>query len=271
MTTEPQIKRLPLPPDTLPESPCWHKATKQLFWVDHATQVLQRFGYPDGDFEKIALKTDGNLRFVKAVDDERLLIGSERGLYYFHLSNRVLSSVPGALPLTPATCINDGAVSRDGLIAIAISDIAETSPTGGFYLQRADGSVCICDQIIVANGPAFSVDDKRLHLSDTFGRRILQFDIDRGEVTSHLKLAQTTAYPDGLFVDKNDALFVSYWGGGRIDVYADGQRTTRFQGFPLPNVTCCCLVQEADSTDLIVANCADDLNDANGLYQLRGI
>lgn len=170
MTEKSTFRRVPAAANILPESPCWHGPTNQLFWIDHATKILQSFGFPEETPEALPLKTKGNLRFVKSGDEDTLIIGSERGLYRFQISTQKLTILTDTLPLDVTTCINDGDVGPDGTVVIAVSDIKEAEPLGGFYILDSTGWMCIWDQVIVANGPAFSSDGNTLFLSDTFGQ-----------------------------------------------------------------------------------------------------
>ncbi|MEO0818689.1 MAG: SMP-30/gluconolactonase/LRE family protein, partial [Pseudomonadota bacterium] len=150
-----RFERVPGPCDTLPESPCWHGSTHRLFWIDHGSRDLRSVRFPEREFFAVPLETKGNLRFVKSLNTTHLIVASECGLYRFGIEERQLTPIGGALPLSKGTCLNDGAVHPSGTIAIAVSDIDESDPTGGFYVLSGDDWTCIRRNIVIGNGPAF--------------------------------------------------------------------------------------------------------------------
>ncbi len=79
MLSKNPFKRLPVSPNILPESPCWNAATQRLFWVDHATKVLNSFRFSDETGQLLDLDTNGNLRFVKSYGDRRQPVPRTRG------------------------------------------------------------------------------------------------------------------------------------------------------------------------------------------------
>ncbi|MEO1108936.1 MAG: SMP-30/gluconolactonase/LRE family protein [Pseudomonadota bacterium] len=263
-----QFERLPGPSDTLPESPCWHGLTHRLFWVDHGSRDLRAVKFPERDFVAVPLKTKGNLRFVKSLDAAHLIVGSERGLYRLEIETGMLTAVGGTLPLTDQTCINDGAIHPNGAIAIALSDIAEHAPTGGFYLLGPDGWTCILGEVVIGNGPAFSQDGSSLFLSDTLGQRILRYDLATGKSEGFVDLSDGDGLPDGLFVSQSGDLWVSFWAGTRIEVVRDGKRIKRIGPTPGRNVTCCCLIGDAPNARAVTTICDSRETFENGTYQV---
>ena len=256
MPTNDLFRRLPGPEDSLPESPCWHKKSGRIFWVDHGTSVLNSVGLPGEVYRPIELKTEGNLRFVQSAETN-LLIGSERGLYLFDPETDILTNYGPDLPLSPETCINDGALGPEGTVVVAISDLSEEQPLGGFYKLSAEGWACIEANIIVANGPAFSPCGDFLYMSDTFGRRILKHDIPNEHSTVFCDLSDRKGYPDGLVTTPAGALCVGYWAGAAVEVLSlDGALFRRFE-ISLPNATCAALFDYAGTQYLAVTACTD--------------
>jgi len=251
------FRRLPGPEDSLPESPCWHEKSGRIFWVDHGTSVLNSVGLPGEVYRPIKLETEGNLRFVQSAETN-LLIGSERGLYLFDPETDILTDYGPDLPLSPETCINDGALGPEGTVVIAISDLSEEQPLGGFYKLSAEGWACIEANIIVANGPAFSPCGDYLYMSDTFGRRILKHDIAYEHNTVFCDLSDRKGYPDGLITTPAGALCVSYWAASAVEVLTpDGALFRRFE-ISLPNATCAALFDHLGTQYLAVTACTDN-------------
>ncbi|WP_083714821.1 SMP-30/gluconolactonase/LRE family protein [Phaeobacter inhibens] len=268
MATKRHFERLPGPRDTLPESPCWHESTQQLFWVDHGSRDLRSIDFPARSFASTPLNSKGNLRFVKTLDANTLIVGSEKGLYRFGIKNRQLTPIGGSLPLANRTCINDGAVHPNGTVAIAVSDQAETNRIGGFYLLEWGTWRCILNEIIIANGPAFSADGRKLYLSDTIGKRIFCYQIDEGLHTVHLDLTSAKGYPDGLLLTDTEELWVSFWDGARIEVYHRDRTLQRAFQAPGCNVTCCCQIGSEATENLVATVCDETSSFENGAFLL---
>ena len=249
------FERLAGPSDTLPESPLWHESTDSLFWVDHATKTLNCSRFPNREFTNIPLETRGNLRFVKSGSADRLMIGSERGLYELRLSDRQLISLEDSLPIHSGTCINDGAVGPNGQIVLAISDVDESRPIGGFFLRQPDGWACIQDQVTIANGPVFSMDGDLIYTSDTLNKQIYSYDMIDKKLAPYLDLRKFAGYPDGLFISPAGLLYISFWEGARVDVYRGRKLIDSIKKTPGMNATCSCLIGDGGDGKMAVTVC----------------
>ena len=258
------FERLAGPSNTLPESPLWHEMTTSLFWVDHATKILNCSQFPDQEFMSIPLETKGNLRFVKSGGPDRLIIGSERGLYALYLPDRRLVPLGDPLPIHSGTCINDGAVGPNGQIVLAISDLDEVRPIGGFFLQEPGGWACFHDQVRIANGPAFSVDGDLIYTSDTLNKRIFSYHMIDKKLMPYLDLRKFSGYPDGVFMSSAGLLYVSFWAGARVNAYREHKLVDSITKTPGMNATCSCLV--GDDGTIAVAVCDQDPQFAGGIF-----
>lgn len=147
-----------------------------------------------------------------------------------------------ALPPIDAarTCFNDGKVDRHGHLWLGSSDLAEEAPLGGLWRIAPDGTQTEVDGgFIVSNGPAFSPDGRIAYFADTFGGRILAYDLDRTGAPGGRRVFHQggPGYPDGLTVDAEGRIYSCRWGGGTILVLApDGGEVGRID-VPASNVT----------------------------------
>ena len=81
----------------------------------------------------------------------------------------------------------------------------------------------------VSNGPAFSPGGDAAYFADTFGPRILRFDLDRNGAPVAQSIFATipddAGYPDGMTVDSAGTLHVAHWDGARISrISGEGQQ-----------------------------------------------
>ena len=134
----------------------------------------------------------------------------------------------------PGIGYNDAKVDRDGRYWVGTFDLAERSPRGILYRLEADGRAVVGDSgFMVCNGPAFSPAGDRMYFSDSVGRRLLAYDLDRtsGALSMPSLLVQfgeADGMPDGLCVDSSGALYCAHYGGGRVSRFGpDGEAARR--------------------------------------------
>jgi xylono-1,5-lactonase len=231
--------------DRLGESILWHPTEAALYWIDFYGPFVRRMKQPNGPVEtwKIdAGKAIGSLVFA---DNGRLILALDNGLYLFDTVTG--KTVPFADPRHGRADIayNDGKVDRGGRYWVGTYDLAEVEPNGIFYRVAVDGTAVVADEgFVVCNGPAFSPDNSKLYISDTVGRRILSYDLDRdGKLSGRqtfCSFSTDDGLPDGLAVDSAGNVWCALYGGGRI-VCMDRQGALKLS-LPLPtaNVTSLC-------------------------------
>jgi sugar lactone lactonase YvrE len=115
------------------------------------------------------------------------------------------------------------------------------------YLYRVDANhtvARVAGPFICTNGPAFSPDQRTLYCVDTYGRKILAFDVDpagalsRGRVLIRFE-DQTWGYPDGLTCDSIGCLWVAHWGGSRISRFSANGELLEAIPLPVSQATSC--------------------------------
>jgi sugar lactone lactonase YvrE len=231
--------------DRLGESILWHPTEAALYWIDFYGPLVHRIKQAKGAVEtwKIdAGKAIGSLVFA---DEGRLILALDNGLYLFDTATG--KTVPFADPKQGRTDLgyNDGKVDRSGRYWVGTYDIAEVAPNGAFYRVAGNGAAVVADEgFVVCNGPTFSPDTRKLYFSDSVGRQILSYDLDRdGNLSSRQSFCIFSAddgLPDGLAVDSAGNVWCALYGGGKV-VCLDTQGALKLT-LPLPtaNVTSLC-------------------------------
>jgi gluconolactonase len=107
------------------------------------------------------------------------------------------------------------------------------------------GPDLVFDDVVHANGIAFSPDERTMYASDSRAQRIIVFDVDRR--VRHDIDAAGYGTPDGMAVDEAGAIWVALVGGGVGRFTPDG-RLDRRVDVPSPFVTSVCF----DRNDLYV-------------------
>lgn len=231
--------------DKLGESILWHPTEAALYWIDFYGPFVHRMRGAKGPVEtwKIdAAKAIGSLVFA---DKGTLVLALDSGLYFFDTATS--KTKPFADPKNGRADVgyNDGKVDRAGRYWVGTFDLPEIEPKGTFYRVAADGTAVVADAgFVVCNGPTFSPDNRKLYFSDSVGRRILSYDLDRdGNVSGRRTFFSFSAedgLPDGLAADGAGNVWCALYGGGKV-VCLDRHGALK-ASFPLPaaNVTSLC-------------------------------
>ena len=232
--------------DRLGESVLWHPREQALYWVDFYEPGIRRLDPATGDCRQWRLDNATTIGSIAFAAGGRLLAATDRGVHLFNPDGGKI--VPFADPNGGRAGIgyNDGKVDRDGRYWIGTYDLAEKSPRGILFRIDANRPVTIGDSgYVVCNGPAFSPDGGTLYFSDTMGRRIVAYDLDRatGRLETPRELVafdESAGLPDGICVDRAGNLYVAHYGGGRISRVDVSGRKVEIISLPVRNVTSCC-------------------------------
>jgi sugar lactone lactonase YvrE len=233
--------------DRLGESPLWHPREQALYWVDFYGPTVHRLDPETGvhrQWRIDAAPTIGSLCFT---DDERLLLALENGVYLFDTADGQLTFVADPNMGRPGIGYNDAKVDRDGRYWVGTWEMSERAPRGILYRLDSDGRVTVGDSgFIVCNGPAFSPSGEILYFSDSAGRRLLAYDLDRAtgalsEPRLLVQFGENDGMPDGLCVDGAGAIYCAHYGGGRVSRFSAAGERLEVLPLPVRNVTSCCL------------------------------
>lgn len=256
--------------DKLGEGPQWNSATQELYWVDFYGPTIHRLDR-GGKRTDWALSQFTSIGSVVLLQDGRLLIGVNDGLYFF--DPRSGATAPFADPNQgrPDMLYNDAKVDRHGNYWIGNCDATETSPRGIFYVLNRRGEWRIGDSgFLVCNGPTFSPKGDVLYFSDSFGRQTLAYDLDpdSGRLSRRRvfqKYDEADGYPDGCCADAEGCIWIAMYDGGKvIRLSPEGERLDTLL-LPARNITSCCL-GGADLRTLFVTSgrAADDSEPKGG-------
>lgn len=238
--------------DRLGESVLWHPAEKALYWVDLLAPTIRRMMGGAGEPESWVIPGTGTLGSLTFVSDGRLMLAIDPGLVLFDPLTRAIEPFADPNDRREGVAYNDSKVDRDGRLWAGTYDKAETEPLGVLYSVEPDGRFRLADSgVAVTNGPAFSPDGDTLYMSDTTGKRVLAYTIER--TTGRLRNRRLFAtidpgMPDGLTIDAAGRLWVAHYGGGRVTRLSPDGKVDCVIELPTPNVTSTCLGGPALST-----------------------
>jgi sugar lactone lactonase YvrE len=120
--------------------------------------------------------------------------------------------------------------------------------------------------VTISNGVDFSPDSTLCYFVDSPLRRIDVFDYDlpTGTLSNRRPFADTSAIPgipDGLTVDADGAVWVAFFGGGRVCRFDLAGQVTRTITVPVTQVTSLCFAGR-DLDQLVISTSTEDLTAA---------
>ena len=225
----------------LAEGPLWSAAEQKLLWVDVGGRSLLGRGLDSSRTESWS------------VVDRPACMAERRSGGLLLLSRNSLALGPG--PGGPwqdipdhgidfsVLRINDGAVDRLGRFWFGTFSPKQEASDGWLCRLDTDLSVHrVAGGINMANGIAWSPDDRFLYFSDTRPGRIYRyrFSIADGTIsdrTVFIDYQNRSGRPDGCTVDSEGYLWVAEVGGGRVSRYHPDATLDRVIELPVPRPT----------------------------------
>ena len=233
----------------LGEGPAWEGQTGNLYWVDIHAGRLHIFKPQDGSDRSFAVgeylgcaaprRSGGlvlGLRSGFATIDSVLPAGEQLEL------RKLANPEPGL----PGNRFNDGKCDPAGRFLAGSMDDAEIEASGSLYSLSPDGSVkTLLHATRIANGLAWSPDQRTFYFIDTPTRSVMAYDYDlaTGSLANPrlaISVPPALGWPDGMTSDSQGRLWVAMWGGARLTRWdpASGQLLEEIP-FPALNVSSC--------------------------------
>ncbi|MFA9478182.1 SMP-30/gluconolactonase/LRE family protein [Phycisphaerales bacterium AB-hyl4] len=222
------------------ENPLWHPLEKQLYWTDIPTGRLFRYDPAAHKHEKIYEdRPVGGFTFQP---DGALLLFRDKGNVVIWRDGEERQTVIEEIPDEATTRFNDVMADPEGRV------FCGTMPTedrlGRLYRLDPDGTHhLVVENVGIANGMGFTLDETGLYFTDSKARTIYLFDYDRrtGNITNQRPAIQTDeahGLPDGMIVDEYGDIWSAHFGGHGIYRYntATGQLKQKIE-LPARNVT----------------------------------
>jgi sugar lactone lactonase YvrE len=145
----------------------------------------------------------------------------------------------------PENRFNDGRCDRQGRFWAGTMNEPRTARSGALYRLDADHRCHrLADDVMVANGLAFSPDDQLMYWSDSRALTIWVFDFDAtlGEVANRRVFARLEPHqggPDGAAVDAEGGYWSACYRGARVMRFRPDGSIERKIRLPVSRVTMC--------------------------------
>lgn len=227
----------------LGECPLWCGRSRCLYWVDGRAPALHVLEVATGVHRAHVLpETTGSICLC---EDGSLLVAMVSGIHRLSSQGVVGERVAGAAPDHPDNRFNDGRCDRAGRFFTGTMNDRQRIPTGVLWRLGPGGDfTALVDDLIVPNSLAFSPDNRRMYLADTYRHVIdvFDYDLDAGLPTNRRRFADlhgSAGRPDGSAVDAEGCLWNAEYAGGRVVRYTPDGRIDRVIELPVTQPSCC--------------------------------
>lgn len=233
----------------LAESLYWDAAVGRLYWIDAWKTRVYAFDPATRQThcaDLSAALAGLPIGSIARDDREGMIGGIKSGFYRLNLkedSAQLLATVESDRPSTNR--LNDGKCDRAGRFWCASVNTDHRTPSAALWRFEAGRKpVLMQDGLTVGNGIAFSCDDRRMYLADTFTRTVWRYDFDvaSGEIANRCPFISTThirGFVDGATVDSDGCYWAALFRGGAVAQFDPDGKLMRHIRLPISNPTTC--------------------------------
>lgn len=205
----------------LGECPRWDEKTKRLYWVDINSFELHRLDPATGKDEFITFDQEIAC-FSLRPDDTGFVVAMRHGFYLLDGFNTNLIPIVDPESDLKTNRFNDGRCDVKG--RMISGSVYPPKDHGGANLWQLDTNMTakkLADDLLTANGAAFSPDNKTFYFSDTPKHIIYKadYDVKTGEISNKEVFHQFpfgNGRPDGAAVDSEGYYWTALYEGSRI-------------------------------------------------------
>jgi len=225
----------------LGEGPVWVAREQALYWVDINGRKLFRLG------DKGAVSTwDTPFRVGSIVPRASggFIAGTDQGIAAIDPeANRFEILLEPEKDLR-TNRFNDGKVDRRGRFWAGSMDDEERQASGRLYcVDQALNAAVVDRDYKVTNGPAFSPSGAVMYENDSARQITYAFDIDGDGVACNrrtfLQFNAGDGYPDGMTVDADGCLWITFWDGWCLRRYSPAGEWLETVKLPVQRPTSC--------------------------------
>jgi gluconolactonase len=211
------FKVISLNKNILGEGPYYDSRYDRISWVDivgQALYMMDKNGIKKVEFEeKISAA-------IPIKNQNGYMVCGERNLFLY-IDEKIIKYKNIEHLMKKGQRCNDAKADRLGrLWFTTITDDEHYKPGGNLYLLEKGNIRLMEEDVMLANGMAFSHDDQFFYFVDSIKKEIYSysFDLRMGTISNKRVLFTIDGTPDGMSIDEMDHLFVAIWGGKRIEV-----------------------------------------------------
>lgn len=248
----------------LGEGPVWDARDGGLYWVDIEGRRIFRHDAATGALRE--WKTPFRVSSLAPRAAGGFVAGTERGFAFVEpeAGRFDVFAHPEADRLENRS--NDGKLDARGRFWGGTMHNPKTKASGALYRVDADRTATrVDDNYRITNGPAFSLDGRRMYHSDTARQTTYVFDLDEAGQPSNrrpfLTWSEGEGFPDGMTVDAEDGLWIAFWGASCLRRYAPDGMLLATLPVPVQQPSSCAF-GGPDLDRLFITSARESLTDA---------
>jgi L-arabinonolactonase len=226
----------------LGEGPLWDVDAQRIYWIDSLGGLVYR-ATADGR-EIRSWDTPAKIGSMALRKSGGAVVALQNGFHWLDFKTGEVDLIADPEPDMPNTRLNDGKVDRAGRFICGSMDMDESGKIGSLYSLGTDLKVKKLDHnIMVSNGPCWSLDDTTFYFSDSSTQEIwsYNYDITTGNISNKRTFVKTDAsrggFPDGSTVDAEGCIWNALVYDGRIVRYRPDGTIDRIIEMPVCKVT----------------------------------
>jgi sugar lactone lactonase YvrE len=247
----------------LGEGPIWNSDEQAIYWVDIDGRKIQRYFPETKKYE--AFEMPLKISLIAFRSKGGMVLGTENGLYFWDVITRNLSFISHPEKGKTEARFNDGKVDRKGRLWAGTMTFKGASSS--LYRMDTDLSLRQMESgITISNGIGWSPDNKIMYYVDS--RRFViyayDFDLQKGNISERrifVQLDGSTGTPDGMTVDSEGSLWVSLYGGWKVQRYSPSGKLINEIEFPVSKPSSCTF-GGMDSDELFITTISEGLSPA---------
>jgi sugar lactone lactonase YvrE len=202
------------------EGPVWDAAEQALYFIDILGKKVLRFHPATGGTRawdvpevigSMAIRVDGGA-----------LVALATGVHTLDFETGACTMLATSSDLNEMVQLADGKVDRRGRFIVGSSDRGMKDARGKLYVLEGTPTLREIDNdIIIANGPCWSPDDKIFYHSDSIRNTVFayDYDIETGTAANRRAWASTEdlgGIPDGATVDTDGCMWMAICEGQKV-------------------------------------------------------
>ena len=250
----------------LADSPYWSERDQKLYWVDILAPSVSRMALDGSASETHAMRE--LVGFVLDRKSGGSVASTQKDIIRLDFGTGDKAALATTYAGTSEFRINDAKCDRAGRLWTGTMSI-DAAPGGGnlFRLDQDLRLKSMATDIVIANGLAWSPDNRLMYFVDS-GKRIIHaydFDFDRGEIRHgrvFFEGSEQLGRPSGITVDADGCLWCAMWDGWSIVRLDPTGRIDRTVGLPVPRPSSVAFVGP-DLSTLVVTSARIRLSEAS--------
>jgi len=213
-----------------------------LYWVDIKRPAIHRLDFASANV--VSIPMPDYVGWLVERTGGGFVAGLRRGVACLRFDPLTIDYIARLEADKPRYRLNDGKAHANGSVYFGTMDNDERDDRGSLYRLYPDGRVVQLDSgYRVTNGPAFSIDGRRMYTPDSALGVVYRFDVGAdGEITNkreHIRFKSGEGYPDGMTVDAEDCLWIAHFAGSRVSRFTPDGTLIDSIALPASNITNC--------------------------------